>query len=663
VPLSQPWEIVASRNRTPLVTSQSSMLNQGKQVKALLDNEKEVSLESENSENSYDLKAKSFSDENSRWLKVKKHSSENTQNIGGHDEMSEFVASDQNFSDSLNDADNIEDDDINILDDEMEIKSRKIDEEKERIVKESEREVKESLREEEQFVFPSPEDLQAEKEGGVEMSQIRARIQTVVRILNNFKELRDGTHSRADYVDLLKHDLQFYFGYTPFLIEKILTLFPPSEALEFLEANEKPRPVTIRANTLKIRRRDLAQSLINRGVNLDPIHWSKVGLQVFDSSVPIGATPEYLAGYYMIQSASSFTAVEALDPRPNERILDLCAAPGGKTAYIAALMKNTGVIFSNDVSADRLKSLVANIHRMGVKNCVVTNYDGRNFPKVMAGFDRCLVDAPCTGTGIISRDPSIKVQKDQSDLRKLCYLQKHLLLAAIDAVDANSAGGIIVYSTCSITVEENEWVVNYALRKRHVKLVDTGLPFGKPGITKCREWKFHPSLTLARRFYPHVYNMDGFFVAKLKKYANGTRGGTNESSVDANVSSSASNNHTAEDKNSTTKPTKEKKKGKKTNYKKEKTKENEIDKKANNSQTFSVSEVRSTKLKKRKLDSQNINHSQGNKKQKRKRNRSDKPKNVLEQTQNNENSINPNDDDIRKRFNDIIGRSKESKTF
>jgi hypothetical protein len=137
-----------------------------------------------------------------------------------------------------------------------------------------------------------------------------------------------------------------------------LKLLISCKALEFLEANEKPRPVTIRTNTLKTRRRDLAQALISRGVNLDPIRWSKVGLQIFDSSVPIGsclefcfsfcfflcsfsrwlqcvgATPEYLAGYYMIQSASSFTAVEALDPRPHERILDLCAAPGGKTAYI-----------------------------------------------------------------------------------------------------------------------------------------------------------------------------------------------------------------------------------------------------------------------------------------------------------------------------------------
>merc|ERR1719402_1915958 len=145
------------------------------------------------------------------------------------------------------------------------------------------------------------------------------------------------------------------------MIERFLQQFTVSEIMDVLEANEVQRPVTIRTNSLKTRRRDLAQALINRGVNLDPVGaWSKVGLVVYDTSVPIGATPEYLAGHYMLQGASSMLPVMALAPQENERVLDMSAAPGGKTTYISALMKNSGMVVANDASEDRLKSLVAN---------------------------------------------------------------------------------------------------------------------------------------------------------------------------------------------------------------------------------------------------------------------------------------------------------------
>lgn len=185
-------------------------------------------------------------------------------------------------------------------------------------------------------------------------------------------------------------------------------------------------------------------------------------------------------------------------------------------------MNNTGVLFANDANKTRTKSLIANIHRLGVKNTVVTNYDGRKFASIMkCGFDRILLDAPCTGLGVISRDPSVKVSKVEEDIVKTSHLQKELLLSAIDSCNAKSKeGGIIIYSTCSVTVEENEQVVNYALSKRNVKLVETGLSFGTPGFTNYRGKRFHPSLNLVKRFYPHTHNTDGFFVAKLKKISN-----------------------------------------------------------------------------------------------------------------------------------------------
>lgn len=212
--------------------------------------------------------------------------------------------------------------------------------------------------------------------------------------------------------------------------------------------------------------------------------------------------------------------VIALAPQENERILDLCSAPGGKSSHIAALMKNTGVLFSNDANRDRIKAVVGNFHRLGVMNAVVSCEDGCKFKSIMSGFDRVLVDAPCTGTGVICKDPSVKTSKSEVDIQRCYNLQRKLLLQAIDCLSAKSAsGGYIVYSTCSILPEENEWVIDYALKKRNVKLVSTGLDFGTEGFVNYRHFRFHPSMKLTRRYYPHSHNMDGFFVAKLKKFS------------------------------------------------------------------------------------------------------------------------------------------------
>ncbi|KAI1449461.1 cytosine-5--methyltransferase NCL1 [Annulohypoxylon stygium] len=353
-----------------------------------------------------------------------------------------------------------------------------------------------------------------------DLQLLRTRITDTIRVLNDFANLAQEGRNRSEYTSQLLKDVCAYYGYSEYLAEKLMNLFPPREAFAFFEANETARPVVIRTNTLRTHRRDLAQALINRGVTLEPVgKWSKVGLQIFESNVPLGATPEYLAGHYILQAASSFLPVMALAPQEGERALDMAAAPGGKTTHMAAMMKNTGCIFANDPSKARAKGLIGNIHRLGARNVVVCNYDAREFPRVMGGFDRVLLDAPCSGTGVIAKDASVKTNKDEKDFMILPHTQKQLLLAAIDSVNhASKTGGYLVYSTCSVTVEENEQVVQYALNKRpNVKLVSTDLPFGKEGFTSYMGKKFDPSLRLTRRYYPHTYNVDGFFVAKFQK--------------------------------------------------------------------------------------------------------------------------------------------------
>lgn len=251
---------------------------------------------------------------------------------GGVEMLGDYEASD---SDNVSLKDEYSDSDVSDAEEdgeegghqlEIERKSRKLDRKKVRDRKLEQDEMVSG--EVEIFDLPTLEEIESEE--GMDLSGVLHRIREIVHVLCNFKSLRQPGRSRPEYLQVLKQDLMTYYGYNEFLIQKFMHLFSMSELVEVLEACEIHRPVTIRTNTLKVRRRDLAQALIARGVNLDPIgKWSKVGLVVYDSSVPIGATPEYLAGHYMLQGASSMLPVMALAPQENERILDLCAAPGG----------------------------------------------------------------------------------------------------------------------------------------------------------------------------------------------------------------------------------------------------------------------------------------------------------------------------------------------
>ncbi|XP_065092861.1 uncharacterized protein LOC135713648 [Ochlerotatus camptorhynchus] len=431
--------------------------------------------------------------------------------------LKDFMDSEEDEDDS-EESEEIEDDDDD--DDEtmlpIEKAGKKLKKKMEEEKRLADEEMQDSVANKEKFQFP--EDNQ---NAAVNLQDIHMRIKEVIGVLADFSVNRDPNRSRSEYMELLFKDLCVYYSYNEFFMQLLMKLFSPNELLEFLESSEVQRPLTIRSNSLKTRRRDLAQSLINRGVNLDPIgKWSKEGLVVYTSQVPLGATPEYLAGHYMIQGASSMLPVIALGPEENERILDLCAAPGGKSSHVAALMKNTGVLFANDVNKDRLQAVVGNFHRLGIQNAIVTSIDGTKYRDVMTGFDRVLLDAPCTGSGVISKDPSVKTTKSEVDIQRCYNLQRKLLLTAIDCLSANSeTGGYLVYSTCSILPQENEWVVDYAIRKRNVRLVSTGLDFGNEGFVNFAGQKYHPSMKLTRRFYPHTYNMDGFFVAKLQKFS------------------------------------------------------------------------------------------------------------------------------------------------
>lgn len=464
---------------------------------------------------------KLFSDENAAWLKPKKTL------IGSDDDESD----NEDAGDAFDKGEYSDDDEMEVEKQSRLLDARRIEEEEE-----AEEEYRHTIATNTSiYHLPTKEELEKDIDRVVPPSELKSHIESILEVLADFKQRREPERSRKEYVDQLGLFIAELYGYLPELVEYFLTMFSPSEALEFVDYSDKIRPMVIRTNTLKTRRKDLALALMKRGVSLDPLAgWSKVGLKIMESPVPVGATPEYLSGHYMLQSAASMCPVLALSPQPKERVLDMSAAPGGKTSYIAQLMRNTGVIFANDLRADRQKATVANMHRLGVKNVITCMHDGRKLSKLFKQFkfDRILLDAPCSGLGVISRDPSVKVQRTIADVKKTAHLQKELLLAAIDVLNHKSkTGGVMVYSTCSISVAENEEVVNYALEKRDIKIVDTELDFGTPAFTRYQQKRFHPSVAKTRRFYPHVHNMDGFYVAKIQKLSDKKKGDSDQKPV------------------------------------------------------------------------------------------------------------------------------------
>ncbi|MCM3038508.1 RsmF rRNA methyltransferase first C-terminal domain-containing protein [Paenibacillus motobuensis] len=222
---------------------------------------------------------------------------------------------------------------------------------------------------------------------------------------------------------------------------------------EFLASYEKPRYAGIRINTLKI---DVESFRAISPFELKPIPWCKTGFYVEESLKP-GKHPYYHAGLYYIQEPSAMAPVEVLDVHPGDRVLDLCAAPGGKSTQIAAKLSGQGLLVTNDISAERTKALAKNIELNGVRNAIVLNETPERiadrFPQF---FNRILIDAPCSGEGMFRKDEEMARQWEKRSLEQYTNMQHDILHTAARML---SPGGRIVYSTCTFSPEENEAII------------------------------------------------------------------------------------------------------------------------------------------------------------------------------------------------------------
>lgn len=298
-------------------------------------------------------------------------------------------------------------------------------------------------------------------------------------------------------------------------LERMARLLGP-EYPAFLEALGQPARQALRVNTLKVEPERLLALL---GMDLPPVPWCAEAF-LLPPEVHLGRHPFHAAGLFYLQEPSATAAVPLLDPQPGERILDLCAAPGGKSTHIASCLRGKGLLWANELHPGRARTLLENLERWGVRNAVVSVERPEQLAERLEGFfDRVLVDAPCSGEGLFRRDPAAAGEWSPQGVAGCARRQQRILEAAARLV---RPGGVLVYATCTFSPEENEAVVGHFLATHAGWALEEGPEWA--GVSTGRpEWAgdlpptIAETLRRARRFWPHRTAGEGHFLARLRR--------------------------------------------------------------------------------------------------------------------------------------------------
>lgn len=302
----------------------------------------------------------------------------------------------------------------------------------------------------------------------------------------------------ADFLDLIRQSL------------------PDDTSLQqFMDISLQPLRRSLRVNTLKISVSDFLAQTAHYGWQLTPVPWCKEGFWITreDESLPLGSVAEHLSGLFYIQEASSMLPVTALfDAHPDAMsVMDMAAAPGSKTTQIAACMHNQGVILANEFSSSRVKVLHANITRCGVTHSALTHFDARVFgPALPEQFDAILLDAPCSGEGVMRKDADALKNWSLASTHDIAATQHDLIDSAFHAL---KPGGTLVYSTCTLNQIENQQVVAGLLERypNAVEIAPLQSLFAGAERAATPEGFLH--------VFPQLFDSEGFFVARLRKTA------------------------------------------------------------------------------------------------------------------------------------------------
>jgi 16S rRNA (cytosine967-C5)-methyltransferase len=327
--------------------------------------------------------------------------------------------------------------------------------------------------------------------------------------LRNFLRGKNETaapHASDDSIAKLAME----YSHPEWLVERWLEHFGLEDAKALMRANNERASLVLRVNTLKSNRKTLLDLFERNGVIAVATQWSPEGIRVQSGSA-VDGLPGFQQGLFQVQGEASQLVTHLLTPQPGERVLDACAAPGGKTTHIAELMKDVGEVTAADISTRGIEKIRDNAARLGLTSIRALRSDAsREFARSYVGyFDRALVDAPCSGLGTLRSHPEIKWHRNPIDIERLSRLQEKILNRVARCL---KPGGVLLYSTCTLTRKENEQAVESFLTvQREFELEDAAgyLPEqAKPLV--------QGSYFLA---LPHRHNSDGFFAARMRKVA------------------------------------------------------------------------------------------------------------------------------------------------
>ncbi len=347
----------------------------------------------------------------------------------------------------------------------------------------------------------------------VELAKINNH-QGVVKFINGVLRGIDRGLKELKFPDLKTHPVKHistYYSHPEWLVKEWIERFGIEETIKFCKANNQIPELTIRTNTLKVDPATLADDLFEKhGLDIFLLTYPYEGL-ILENAAGFSRLQEFQDGLFTVQGQASMLAAHSLQVEPGMKVIDLCAAPGGKTTHLAALMENEGEILAVDIHPHKIKLIEKICQRLGVTNVKTLCADINSLEMEPEQFDRVLLDAPCSGLGLLAQKPEIRWFKKPEEIQELAKLQKKLFEKGFSLL---KPGGIMVYSTCTISLDENQRVIDEALKMEGIELLDLRhlLPGEEREILAEAGYD-----TLYLELVPHISETEGFFIAAFRK--------------------------------------------------------------------------------------------------------------------------------------------------